>query len=109
VRIPEPTELHPSGLILRVPRPSDAIQALELLRDPEVALWNEAPDVLDVPSAEAWCARGADWSSGQHATFSVVTETGGLVGNVSLFALDNDHWVPSRSLGASAASRYQSR
>ena len=88
VQLPEPTELRVGGLVLRPPQPADAPRALAMLQDPDVALWNEAPDVVDLETAEAWCARGADWSSGTHATFSVLDSTGDLVGNVSLFAID---------------------
>ena len=67
-----------------------------MLRDPDVALWNEAPAVVDVASAVAWCERGADWSSGTHATFAVLdAESGRLVGNVSLFGIDEEQDVAS--------------
>ena len=65
-----------------------------MLRDPDVARWNPAPDVIDLESARAWCERGGDWSTGAHATFSVLDDER-LVGNVSVFALDHATAVAS--------------
>ena len=51
--------------------------------------WNPAPTVVDLASARDWCERGADWSDGTHATFSVLDATSGrLLGNVSLWEVD---------------------
>lgn len=94
----EPVELPAAGgaLTLRAPRRSEAAAALALLRDPDVALWNPAPLVVDVLSARDWCDRGADWAAGGHATFSiVVTDTGAYAGNISLFDVDLEHGVGS--------------
>jgi RimJ/RimL family protein N-acetyltransferase len=61
-----------------------------MLSDPEVARWNPGPAPLDLDAARAWCARGADWSDGTHATFSVLDATSGrLVGNVSVHQVDH--------------------
>lgn len=88
-------ELSVGRWVLRRPRPAEALEALALLQDPEVALWNPAPVVLDLDGARAWCERGADWSS-SHSTFSVVDPAGGrLLGNVSLFAIDSEHLTAS--------------
>lgn len=84
-------ELRTQDLILRPPRVQEAAQALQLLSDPDVALWNPAPAVTDHGTAVAWCQRGADWSSGHHATFSIVgSSEDRLLGNVSLFAIDTE-------------------
>jgi RimJ/RimL family protein N-acetyltransferase len=81
---------------LRPPRRSEAADALQLLLDPEVAQWNPAPLVVDLPSARAWCDRGADWAQGGHATFSILdASTDAYAGNVSLFDLDLDEAVSS--------------
>jgi RimJ/RimL family protein N-acetyltransferase len=72
------------GLRLRAPLPADAPDALAMMRDPQVAIWNPAPNIVDVASAEAWLARSADWTSGDHATFSVVDADGRYAGVVSL-------------------------
>jgi RimJ/RimL family protein N-acetyltransferase len=62
-----------------------------MLIDPEVALWNPAPGVTDHDAAAAWCRRGADWTSGTHATFSMVDPADdSLLGNISLFAIDRE-------------------
>lgn len=83
-------EIAAGSLQLRPPGPRDAEDALLLLTDPDVALWNPGPDRLDLDEARAWCERGADWSDGTHATFSVLDATSGrLLGNVSLHKIDH--------------------
>jgi RimJ/RimL family protein N-acetyltransferase len=85
-------ELTTGRLLLRLPQEADAADALLMLRDPEVIRWNPAPAVVDIETARAWCARGADWSSGMHATWHAVDRsTGRLVANCSVFAIDRDH------------------
>jgi RimJ/RimL family protein N-acetyltransferase len=79
------------GLRLRPPSPAEAPDALAMLQDPEVVLWNGAPAVVDRASAASWCERGADWSGGGHATFSVLDKADRLVGNVSLHRIDREH------------------
>jgi RimJ/RimL family protein N-acetyltransferase len=87
----DPVELVAGNLQLRPPTASEAADALEMLRDPDVARWNPAPAVTDLDAARDWCQRGADWSDGGHATFSVLDATGGrLLGNVSLWKIDNE-------------------
>lgn len=79
-------------LLLRRPLEEDAADALAMLRDPDVVRWNPAPAVVDVETARAWCARGADWSDGTHATWHAVDRsTRRLVANCSVFAIDLDH------------------
>jgi RimJ/RimL family protein N-acetyltransferase len=78
--------------VLRPPRAEDAEASLSMLHEPPVVLWNPAPAVVDIPSARDWCARGADWSSGTHATFTIVdAPSGRVVGNISLHAIDYVH------------------
>jgi RimJ/RimL family protein N-acetyltransferase len=85
----EPVEIAAGRLQLRPPTDADAADALAMLQDPDVARWNQGPDGLDLDVARAWCRRGADWSSGEHATFSVLDATSGrLLGNVSLHQID---------------------
>ena len=92
--------------MLRRPRPDDAAGALAMLADPDVALWNPAPRVVDLASARDWCARGADWSSGSHATFSVVDPADGrLLGNVSLFGVDPEHFTATVGYRVAPAAR----
>ena len=59
-------ELLTSHLLLRRPMAQDAPDALAILQDPDVVRWNPAPAVVDIQTARAWCARGADWSEGTH-------------------------------------------
>jgi len=73
---------------LRPPRPDDAALALIMLQDRLTAQWNPAPVVVDEASARAWCRRGADWTGGGHATWTVADEHDRLVGNVSIFGID---------------------
>ncbi len=76
-------------LLLRPPSADEAADVLEMLRDPDVARWNPAPSVVDLDSAAAWCRRSADWSDGDHATFSVRSATtGAYLGVVSLHSVD---------------------
>ncbi len=85
----EHVELKVDGWLLRPPRPEDTADALAMLTDPEVRQWNPVTSVVDAASAEEWLARGADWSDGDHATFSVIdATTGQLAGNVSLHRID---------------------
>ena len=99
VDVLQPVELRPPGdlgVVLRRPRRDEAAAALAMLTDPEVAQWNAAPLVVDLPSARAWCERGADWSAGGHATFSIVHAAGGdYLGNISVFDLDLEQGVGS--------------
>lgn len=81
-----------SRFLLRKPLDQDAADALAMLQDPDVRRWNPAPDVVDVQTARAWCARGADWTDGSHATWHAVDRlTHRLVANCSIFAIDRDH------------------
>jgi RimJ/RimL family protein N-acetyltransferase len=76
-------------LVLRAPRAEEAADALELLRDPDVRRWNPAPAVVDLNSAAEWSRRCADWSAGDHATFSILdSATGAYLGVVSLHSID---------------------
>ena len=85
-------ELTTGRLLLRRPIEDDAADALTMLQDPEVVLWNPASAVVDVETARAWCARGADWSEGTHATWHAVDRSSHrLVANCSIFAIDRDH------------------
>ena len=62
-----------------------------MLQDPEVVQWNPAPAVTDLETARDWCIRGGDWTSGDHATWHAISESGRLMANVSLFELDAEH------------------
>ena len=85
-------ELVTARLLLRCPMEVDAVDALTMLRDPDVVRWNPAPVVVDIDTARAWCARGADWGDQTHATWHAVDRaTGRLVANCSIFAIDRDH------------------
>jgi RimJ/RimL family protein N-acetyltransferase len=85
-------ELVTGRLLLRRPLEDDAEDALAMLRDPDVVRWNPAPAVVDIGTARAWCARGADWADGTHATWHAVDRaTGRLVANCSIFAIERDH------------------
>lgn len=87
-------ELHTSGLVIRPPTAVDAPEAFQLMNDPDVRRWNPTRECPDLEAAEAWLRDGADWSDGSHATWSAVDrESGRMVGNVSLFAIDTDDLV----------------
>jgi RimJ/RimL family protein N-acetyltransferase len=105
-------ELLTGRLLLRRPQEEDAAEALAMLADPEVVRWNPAPGVIDIRTARAWCARGADWSDGTHATWHAVDRsTGRLAANCSVFAIDREHatakigyrvapWLRRRGVGS---------
>lgn len=105
----EPVELKAGdgSLRLRPPHRREADGALAMLTDADVAQWNPAPLVVDLPSARAWCERGADWSAGGHATFSIFDAVGDYAGNISLFDLDLEQAVGS--VGYRIAPRHRSR
>jgi RimJ/RimL family protein N-acetyltransferase len=81
-------ELAVGEFRLRPPQAVDAEDALAMLRDPQVMIWNPAPSIVDVASAEAWLARNADWTPGDHATFSVLDVDDRYAGVVSLHHVD---------------------
>jgi RimJ/RimL family protein N-acetyltransferase len=86
--------LETADLVVRPPVVEDAVEAFELLNDPDVLRWNPARACPDLRAAEAWCRDGADWSDGTHATWHAVDRvTSRMVGNVSLFAIDTDDLV----------------
>jgi len=90
----EPVELTVGGLLLRPPDARDAADALAMVTDPESAVWNPAPAIVDVETARDWCKGLSDWSSGDHATFSVLdADSGRLLGNVSLHKIDPDQSI----------------
>jgi RimJ/RimL family protein N-acetyltransferase len=85
----EPVEIAAGRLQLRPPSEAEADEALPMLQDPDIRQWNPGPGHLDLDTVRAWCRRGADWSDGPHATFSVLdATTGRLLGSVSLHQLD---------------------
>lgn len=84
-------ELLTEHLVLRKPSEADAEDALAMLQDEETLLWNPAPLVVDLQSARAWCASGADWGDGTHATWHALDRTSGrFVANCSVFAIDRE-------------------
>ena len=85
----EHVEIAAGGWQLRPPSPGEAADVLAMLTDPLTVRFNAAPSVVDLDSARSWCERGADWSDGSHATFSVLeATTGRYAGNVSLWRVD---------------------
>lgn len=99
-------ELRTPDLVIRPPVPEDAHQAFELLNDPDVRRWNPSRACPDLATAEQWCRDGADWSDGTHATWHAVDrETGRMVGNTSLFAIDADDAVAKIGYRVLPASR----
>jgi RimJ/RimL family protein N-acetyltransferase len=83
--------LETADLVLRPPVEEDAPEAYLLLNDPEVKLWNPGRECPDLETAAAWCRDGGDWSDGTHATFHAIDPRAGtMVGNVSLFAFDDE-------------------
>ncbi len=99
-------ELTTADLVIRPPVLEDAPEAFELMNDPAVRRWNPTREAPDLAAAEAWCRDGADWSDGTHATWTAVDrETGRMVGNVSLFAIDTDDLVAKIGYRVLASAR----
>jgi len=98
----EHVEIAAGAWQLRPPHPREAEDALAMIADPLTRQWNDASDVVDLTTAREWCERGADWSDGAHATFSVLdATTGRLAGNISLWQIDLEKsmsaWVGYRT------------
>jgi RimJ/RimL family protein N-acetyltransferase len=87
--------LETADLVLRPPVEEDAAAAYELLNDADVKLWNPARECPDLETAAAWCRDGADWpDDSSWAVFHAVDpDSGAMVGNISLFAIDADDRV----------------
>ena len=87
----EPLSLYLPGLVLR-PWTDDDLDAFwSASQDPATRLWNPVGDGSR-EAARAVLARRQDWSSGDHASFAVVSRDGGrLLGGVSLHAIDLHH------------------
>ena len=99
----EPVELRVNDWLLRPPHAAEAADALAMVTDPEVRQWNPEPSVVDEATAEQWLARGADWTTGDHASFSVVeAATGRFAGSVSLHRIDREQ--ANASIGYRVAS-----
>jgi RimJ/RimL family protein N-acetyltransferase len=87
----EPEEIAAGRLQLRPPHEGEAADTLAMLLDPDVVQWNPVPGVHDEDAARDWCRRAGDWTSGTHATFSVLdATTARLLGHVSLHHVDRD-------------------
>ena len=93
----EHVEIAAGAWQLRPPDPRDAEEALVMLADPETRRWNDAADVVDIATARDWCERGADWTEGAHATFSVLDATTALMkeANFLYFSICKDADVGS--------------
>lgn len=61
-----------------------------MLADPDVRQWMPAGPVDDEAAALAWLRRGADWSSGEFAVWSIVDAQGRFSGNCMVVRIDAD-------------------
>jgi RimJ/RimL family protein N-acetyltransferase len=76
-------------LRLRPPIAADASGVLEMLSDPDTRRWNAAPSVIDLSTAARWCIDLADWSAGDHASWSIVDgATDAYLGSVSMHSIN---------------------
>jgi RimJ/RimL family protein N-acetyltransferase len=76
-------------LLLRRPIDADAHGVLDMLADEEVRRWNPDLTVDDPAGALDWCRRMADWSDGDHATWSVIDpDTDAFLGSVSVHSIN---------------------
>jgi RimJ/RimL family protein N-acetyltransferase len=76
-------------LRLRPPRDDDADAVLALVSDGDIRRWNPLPSVIDRASARRWCHDLADWSVGDHASWSIVdAESDDFLGTVSVHSIN---------------------
>jgi len=105
----EPREVAAGDLLLRPWSLTDLRDIAEAAVDPEITRWNR----VGVPSPEAWLAKRADWSTGDHASWAVVAvdDPARVMAAISLHHLDLEqqnsevgYWVGAayrgRHLGA---------
>lgn len=85
----EHVEIAAGRLQLRPPAEGDVPDLLVLLQDPDVRVWNPPPGTVGRDDSRGWQQLAADWSGGDHATFSVLDATSGrLAGTVSLHKIN---------------------
>jgi RimJ/RimL family protein N-acetyltransferase len=76
-------------LVLRPPMVSDAGGALKMFSDADTRRWSPARSVVDLDSAARWCVELADWSGGDHASWSVLDrQTHAFLGSVSVHSIN---------------------
>jgi RimJ/RimL family protein N-acetyltransferase len=108
----EPFELPAGDLLLRPWREDDVDAVWAAAQDPELRRWNDTGSASRVDAAER-LARRRDWSSGDHASFAVVSASSGeLLGSVSLHSIDRDmgdaeigYWTVVSARGRGVAVR----
>ena len=88
----EPTILRTGRWTLRAPSRLDGQYLLETMQDNATRQWNPAGSVVDLDSAATWCESSADWSGGDHATFSILLDQD-WVGTVAVHAVDRNDRV----------------
>jgi RimJ/RimL family protein N-acetyltransferase len=94
----QPVELPAGDFVLRMPRLTDAEDALAMLADREVRQWHPGPDLLTRQTVRRWLERSAVWSESYIGW--VVVEGDRLVGNAylaNISADQRDAWVAYRT------------
>jgi RimJ/RimL family protein N-acetyltransferase len=108
--VTEACEVVAGDLVLRPWRIDDVAQLEAVAADPEIARWNP----INNPTAQEWCMRRADWSSGDHASWAIAygAEPATVLGAVSLHHVDHEqsgseigYWIASSHRGMGLAVR----
>lgn len=84
-----PLTLTAGAFLLRPPSVDEHREVLALGVDPDVRMWTPRCQITDEASAIRDCLAGADWSSGTHATFSIIHRgSGRYAGNIAVHSID---------------------
>jgi len=106
----EPCEVPAGELLLRPWTLADTPEIAEAAVDPEIIRWNR----VGLPTPKEWCAKRADWSTGDHASWAVVSPNNRsrVMAAVSLHHLDLEqqnsevgYWVGAEFRGRHLGAR----
>ncbi len=80
---------------LRPPEPDDVDPTYEVCQDPAISRFTTVPSPYEREHAVQWFEHSVErWDSGESAPFVIVdSETGALLGSISLVRLDREHDV----------------
>ena len=86
--------LETADLVIRPPCRRTRPRRSSCSNDPDVRRWNPTRECPTWRPPRQWCRDGADWSDGSPRDLARrPRDTGRMVGNVSLFAIDADDLV----------------
>lgn len=109
-----PPTLRDGDLVLRPPRPADAVAVTAACQDPEIARWTGVPSPYSRAHADAYiAASAADAHAGRGvALLAVDGDSGALLGSFGLMELGAEpgygelgYWVAAEARGRGVATR----